>query len=246
MGDQNSVLDQSIRIIQASIDALTELGYLSSCMMMMTLLQCVKSARWPDDGPLAILPGVDLEKERQRHQAGKMRRYSLTEIHALPKPVLQNVLRNIDIPPNTGPQVTKIISILPDLKVNVTDITALGLTVNITRLNPNVQPDYHIYAPRFPKAQTEGFFVVVTDPARDEILTLKRVNWPGAEQGRRPPPPTAKAMFKLEPEAKERKLEVLVVSDAYVGMVWKIGGVDVPAVPVLDDDDSKKKAEGKE
>ncbi|KAK5008699.1 putative steryl acetyl hydrolase mug81, partial [Cryomyces antarcticus] len=66
VGDQNSVLDQSIRIIQASIDVLTELGYSSSCSMMMTLLQCVKSARWPDDGPLSIFPGVDVGAEQHR------------------------------------------------------------------------------------------------------------------------------------------------------------------------------------
>ena len=57
------MLDQSSRIIQASSDVLTELGFFSSCRTIMTLLQCVKSARWPDDGPLAILPGVDNEKE---------------------------------------------------------------------------------------------------------------------------------------------------------------------------------------
>ena len=53
VGDQNSVLDQSIRIIQASIDILTELGYLSSCLMMISLLQCIKSARWPADASKA-------------------------------------------------------------------------------------------------------------------------------------------------------------------------------------------------
>ncbi|KAL9027255.1 MAG: hypothetical protein Q9196_004199, partial [Gyalolechia fulgens] len=243
VGDLNSVLDQSIRIIQAAIDVLTELSYLSSCTMMMTLLQCVKSARWPDDGPLSILPGVDLELERRRHEAGKMRPHSLTEIHSLPRPTLQTALRNIGIPLDKNPQVEKVTKMLPDLTLNVTDVSALGLTVRFARQNLLVQPDYHIYAPRFPKAQAEGFFVLITDPAKDEILALKRVNWPGAEQGRKPPPPTAKALFKVKPEATERKVEVLVVSDAYVGMMWKIRGVDVPAVPIVAGDNRKKKGE---
>ncbi|KAL8694639.1 MAG: hypothetical protein Q9218_000734 [Villophora microphyllina] len=247
VGDLNSVLDQSIRIIQASIDCLTELGYLSSCTMMMTLLQCVKSARWPDDGSLSILPGVDLEKERQRHEAGKTRPSSLAEIHTLPRQNLQNIMKCIGIstPPATA-AAQKAIAYLPDLKVNVTDTSALGLTVAITRQNPPAagQKDYHIYAPRFPKPQTEGFFVLMADPVKDEIIALKRVNWPAFEQqGRRAPQTTAKAkaMFKLVPEARERKVEVLVVSDAYVGMVWKIQDVDIPAVPVIDDDGGKKK-----
>ncbi|KAL8728195.1 MAG: hypothetical protein Q9181_005432 [Wetmoreana brouardii] len=240
VGDQNSVLDQSIRIIQASIDCLTELGYLSSCAMMMTLLQCVKSARWPDDGPLSILPGVDLEKERQRQRNGKMRPHSLTEIHTLSKPILQNVLKSITVSEESGSQDMKAIAILPDLKINITNVSALGLTVNIARHNPAVNPDYHVYAPRFPKAQTEGFFVLATNPVKDEIVALKRVNWPVAEQGRRPPVPTGNAAFKLKPEGTERSLELMIVSDAYVGMVWKIGNVDVPAVPILDGDDSNK------
>lgn len=243
VGDLNSVLDQSIRIIQAAIDVLTELSYLSSCSMMMTLLQCIKSARWPDDGPLSILPGVDLEMEKRRHEAGKIRPHSLTEMHSLPRPALQAALRNIGIPPDKIPQVDKVTNSLPDLKLKVTDISALGLTVRFVRQNPVTQHDYHIYAPRFPKAQTEGFFVLITDPAKDEILALKRVNWPAAEQGRKPPPPTAKAVFKVKPEALERKVEVLVVSDAYVGMMWKIRDVDVPAVPMVDGDDGKKKTE---
>ncbi|KAF2725017.1 Sec63-domain-containing protein [Polychaeton citri CBS 116435] len=51
VGDQNSVLDQAIRIIQASIDVMAELNYLASCRAMITLLQCVKSGCWPDSIP---------------------------------------------------------------------------------------------------------------------------------------------------------------------------------------------------
>ena len=240
VGDQNSVLDQSIRIIQAFIDILTELGYLSSCMMMLTLLQCVKSARWPNDGPLSILPGVDLEKEKQRYKTGMTKPYSLTEIHALPQSALQTALRSIGVSQDIFPQAYKAIRTLPDLKFQITNISALGLTVNLSRQNPVIQPDYHIYAPKFPKAQTEGFFVLVTDPAKDEIIALKRVNWPAAEQSRKPPFPTVKTMFKLKPEPMERKVEILIVSDAYVGMMWKIESVDLPAVPMVGDDGKKK------
>ncbi|KAL8953945.1 MAG: hypothetical protein Q9222_000232 [Ikaeria aurantiellina] len=243
VGDQNSVLDQSIRIIQASIDVMAELGYLSSCTMMITLMQCVKSARWSDDGPLAVVPDVALEQERQRHEAGKTRPYSLAEIHALPRPALHTVLRTVGVPPDSIPEANKAINILPELKVNIADVSALGLTVGVVRQNAAVQPNHHIWAPKFPKAQTEGFFVTVNDTARDEIVALKRVNWPVAEQGRRPPAPMARAVFRLKPEAVERRLEVMVISDSYIGMVWMVGNVDVPAVPMADGNDGQKKPE---
>ena len=91
---QNSVLDQSIRIIQASIDVLTELGHLPSCRMMMTLLQCVKSARWPEDGPLAMFPGVDLAAEQNRVKSHE-KPTTLVEATQLPRNTLGTVLSKV-------------------------------------------------------------------------------------------------------------------------------------------------------
>lgn len=241
VGDQNSVLDQSIRIVQASVDVLTELGYLSSCTMMITLLQCIKSARWPMDGPLSIFPGVNINKERARAKDGGSQPPSLAQIHNVAKPVLSKVLNSLDVPHDLEYQVEKAICTLPNLQVYVIDVSALGLTVGVARLNPATQADYRIYAPKFPKPQSEGFFIVVTDPAKDEVLALKRINWPPpgkVSSGRNKP--TSRSIVKLKPESVERKVDVLVVSDAYVEMMWKIEGIEMPAAPVVEDDNGKK------
>lgn len=241
VGDQNSVLDQSIRIVQASIDVLTELGYMSSCTMMITLLQCIKSARWPLDGPLSIFPGVNTEKERARAKDGESQPPSLAQIHNMTKPVLSKVLQSLDVPYELESQVERVIGTLPDLRVNVMDVNALSLTVGVTRLNPATQPDYRIYAPKFPKPQSEGFFLVVADPAKDEVLALKRINWPPVEKSRRGgQTPTSRSILKFKPESVERKLDVLVASDAYVSMVWKTESKEMPAAPVVEDDNGKK------
>ncbi len=240
VGDQNSVLDQSIRIIQASIDVLTELGYLSSCTVMMTLLQCIKSARWPDDGPLSILPGVDVDKERQRITVGKSHPHAMSELPMLPKTALTSLLNTLSVPRSFQEQAHKAAAILPNLSLNVTDINALGLTATISRLNPSTQPDYRIYAPKFPKPQSESYFLVVADPAKDEVLALKRVSWPQRENGARCGKVISRTSVKLMPEGMERRVDVLAISDAYVGMVWKLEGVEVPGVPVVEDDGGKK------
>ena len=243
VGDQNSVLDQSIRIVQASIDVLTELSYLSSCVMMTTLLQCIKSARWPHDGPLSILPGVDVEKEQQRSAKGNSQPHSLVQIHDIPKPALPQVLKTIGIPPSAQPQVVKVIKTLPQLQINILNTSALSLTVSIARLNTALQPDYRVYAPKYPKPQSEGFFLIVADAAKDEVLALKRVNWPPVEKGGGGGnKPTKRSMIKLSPETVERKVDVLIVSDAYVGMDWRIEGIEVPAVPVVEEAVGKKEA----
>jgi len=97
--DQISVLDQSIRILQASIDVLAELGLLSSCLRMMTLMQAIKQARWPDDGPLSTLPGVDIKKEKKR-LLGKETSAPQTfmEIDGLSHESLQGLIRTLEIP----------------------------------------------------------------------------------------------------------------------------------------------------
>ena len=241
VGDQNSVLDQSIRIVQASIDVLTELGYLSSCITMITLLQCIKSARWPLDGPLSIFPGVDRDKERARVKDRGSPTPSLAQIHNIARPVLLEILQVVDVAHEVELQVEKAIAALPALSVDVVDANALSLKIGVTRLNSATQPDYRIYAPKFPKAQSEGFFLVVADPAKDEILALRRINWPttvnvhgGANK------PTSRSILSLKPESVGRKVDVLVASDAYIRMTWKIEGVEVPAAPIVEDCSGKK------
>lgn len=83
---------------QASIDILAELGYLSSCIMMITLLECIKQARWPTDGPLSIFPGVDVSKEKKRVENTALPPKTLVEVLTLPPPVLENAIRLIGVP----------------------------------------------------------------------------------------------------------------------------------------------------
>ncbi|KAL2046677.1 hypothetical protein ABVK25_011649 [Lepraria finkii] len=209
--------------------------------MMITLLQCIKSARWPDDGPLSILPGVDTDKERQRAKEGKSQPRSLAQIHNISKSALSQVLTTVGVPRGSQPQIDKVLSSLPHLQIHIPNPSALSLTANLTRLNPATNPDYRIYAPKYPKPQSEGFFLIVADTVKDEVLALKRVNWPPAEKVRSSGGNhTSRSIVKLAPETVERKVYVWIISDSYVGMEWRIEGVVVPGVPVLEDDGGKK------
>ncbi|KAI0843176.1 Sec63-domain-containing protein [Hypoxylon sp. FL0890] len=244
VGDQTSVLDQAIRIIQASIDVLTELGYLSSCLEMIRLLQCVKSARWPQDAPLSILPGTDPDKLKDNKTA-------LQKLSALPRPQVEDLARKLNIPSSQQNRFVRAASILPNVSVRVEDVTAQSLVVSLKRLNPLAERDARVYAPRYPKPQTEGWFVIVADVARDEIIGVKRAGWsqgPGAKTLQVGARPTAKTTLRLpEPDrsGNGRKVDVLVLSDAYIGMEYKVMGVEIPALPRVDDDVDKSKGKGK-
>ncbi|OCK96303.1 Sec63-domain-containing protein [Cenococcum geophilum 1.58] len=274
VGDLNSVLDQSIRIIQASIDVLTELGFDTSCNMMITLMQCIKSARWPDDGPLSILPGVDVDLEKKRISDSKTEPKSLVDAATTPRKVLEKAASLLGVSQARLPLFFETINAIPNLVVSVSEISTLGLTVNISRKNmplerdfrrypprlsgpqtkhddrkhtqhfPKLQKEheYRMYAPYFPKPQTEGFFVIVSCPLKDEIIALKRVGWqvPRHEKGAASSRLSARAVVKLPESDEDKVLDVAVVSDGYIGMVWRVHGVEVPKPPLVVDDGGKK------
>lgn len=57
--DTKSVLDQSIRILQAMIDVVAEKGWLATTLRIQMLMQSVIQARWRDDPITLCLPHVD-------------------------------------------------------------------------------------------------------------------------------------------------------------------------------------------
>ncbi|KAL2166430.1 hypothetical protein VTG60DRAFT_2783 [Thermothelomyces hinnuleus] len=257
VGDQTSVLDQAIRIIQASIDVMAELGYLSSMLEFIRLLQCVKSARWPDENPASILPGVAAEplSSSSSSQPSQTKPIPLKEIAKLvsnPKLLEKLAREQLGVPHSQLPRFTKAAAALPDVSVAVEDVKTGSLAISLRRLNPVTEREARIYAPRFPKPQTEGWFVAVGDLARDEVLAIKRVGWrPGGgggggngKEGRRAvvevgERPTARTVVQVpvvkEGEEEEgRKVDVLVLSDGYVGMEWTFTGVELPAAPKVE------------
>jgi antiviral helicase SLH1 len=256
VGDQTSVLDQGIRIIQASIDVMAELGYIPACEMFVTLLQCIKSARWPEDHPLSILPGIPVEKPPRGLPA------SLVKLSSQPKSAFYDLATKF----NLHPGFSKAASQLPNVSIAVIGITAKGLSVSITRRNPSANQEHRIYAPKFPKPQTEGYFLIVCSARPNgsdgDLLGLKRVSWPsfskqnghsktrggagvgssrgGASHGKGrgdSGPLSVRSLVKFPSAAFAESLSlttggvtrvnVKVISDSYPGMQWTLLNVEV-------------------
>jgi len=244
VGDQTSVLDQAIRVIQASIDVLAELAYHDSARMMMTLLQCVKSARWPDDAPLSIFSGVSTEMNEKTEPVTLI---DVSNALATASPKSLDTLLAKRAPDVNKQQILKNASALPSLKLSLaTDPATLHsqFSLDISRVNKATSHDYRMYAPRFPKPQSEGFFIVASDAETHELVALKRVAWPMASgssaQGGKASqyagpsgrgPAHIRSSIRLPPHAKAMNVDVEVVSDGYVGMVWKVGRVECPPTP---------------
>jgi len=222
VGDQTSVLDQAIRIMQASTDVVTEMGHLKASLTMVQLLQCVKSARWPADAPARILPGVSDDCRDET---------PLKAIAAMTPKQVAKLADKLRIPHDRQAQFMKAASMLPNLDVSVESTTPQAVTISLKRINPLVERDARIWAPKWPKAQTEGWIVMLADSevSSAEILALKRVGWLARDRkgglgvGARP---SARVTLNLPREAKG-KVDVIVVSDAYIGVEYRVDGVHV-------------------
>lgn len=217
--DLNSVLDQAIRIMQASIDVLTELSMLSSVKMMIRLMQTIKQARWPEDGPLAQLPGVDVARERHRMSQPDPFPADINEIPKMPRRDIEGIARTLGVGKETNQFLRAATSSLPNLALKIKLATSSKLTAEITRLNTAPNRDFRISAPLFPKSQTEGYFVIIGDEAKDEIYALKRVSWPSGRGGQ----PRANVTLELPPGLDCTDATCWVMSDGYIGIEEKLG-----------------------
>ncbi|KAH0845004.1 hypothetical protein AYO21_04074 [Fonsecaea monophora] len=242
VGDQISVLDQGIRIIQAGIDVMTELNRFDAVVQMVKLLQCIKSARWPEDYPLSILPGVDEMFDEKLE--GKVPKDLVTTAVLSTKhgaKTIEGLMNVFGIKGhNTRTAFIKAVNALPALALSAAGDTD-NLQLTMKRSNRLLDHEGRIYAPKFPKPQTEGYFVLVLPPGSAttthgmDILALKRANWSTTKQGTQSrvvgtanvklkiPAPE----FNLGSGQEEMKVDILVMSDAYPGMEWRLENVVV-------------------
>ena len=242
VGDQTSVLDQAIRVIQAAIDVLTELGYLCSVKQMIRLLQCIKSARWPTDPVMSILPGCEGQlTNKHRNAADKAPLTKLVDLATASDATLAELAKHLGIPTRQESKFLQTARAIPTLSLRLQDATSSSFVVSLKRMNPLTLREARMWAPRFPKPQTEGFFVVVSMAGGaggpGELLAVRRVGWnankgqvqgqsgTGVEIGAKL---SARTIVKLPPGTAGKKVDVLIASDGYVGLEWRVAGYKVP------------------
>jgi antiviral helicase SLH1 len=142
-------------------------------------------------------------------------------------------LKQLSLPAPTHGKALKALAQLPQLRVDTANASAAGVSVSLARLNTTQNDKYNIFAPRYPKPQTEGFFVIVSDAANGDVLGLKRVSWPSPDKVRNPKAnpskPSTRATIRLPPSHSERKVNIQVVSDSYIDMQWTLEDVAIPA-----------------
>jgi hypothetical protein len=96
--------------------------------------------------------------------------------------------------------------------------TNYKIKVNLNRVVRQKVHDGKIHAPRFPKPQYESWWLILGDPANDELLALKRVsmrNGPNETLGNRI---QTSLSFDTPAHFGKHQYTLYLISDGYLGL----------------------------
>ena len=225
--DTNSVLDQSIRIIQAMLDVCLDKGFLSVSLGLVNLMQCLKQARWTTDSNLLCLPHITPEMLPEFEYQGQLLD-SIAQVKELSAALPQILSKIPGLGRRQRDDIVSVIKHMPLYDVNVEILEATRkdtkwmldcgqkyeVHVSMKRLGP-YRDGFAVYSPRFPKTQTEGYFIILGDPRMNELLDLRRVS-PVGRRSSDEMSVSFKFVTPAEPGVYHYVLNVM--SDGYIGL----------------------------
>ncbi|XP_024368754.1 DExH-box ATP-dependent RNA helicase DExH14 isoform X1 [Physcomitrium patens] len=214
--DTKSVLDQSIRVLQAMVDVAANGGWLETALSTMHLLQMIMQGLWwekDDRLALKMLPYVNSDVLSVFKDRGIV---SGNDLLSSTADQVRGALRTVIGPP----QVTEFLNVwmrLPRTEVKWKLEPSGGdkskewvLRVEVSRRVLKRMPNARAYVPHFPKVKDEGWWLVAGNPKTREVYALKRVTFLEHLRSNLVLPK------HLKPESEPIKL--YLVSDCYVGL----------------------------
>ncbi|XP_058808781.1 activating signal cointegrator 1 complex subunit 3 [Phymastichus coffea] len=234
--DLKSVLDQSIRILQAMIDVVAERGFLSSTLRVMQLLQMVLQARWIDEPAVLTLPYVEKEHLHLFSDFPKCLPWFCSAIGNN-----YGRLSNVFLQEFIDDHVSKIHQVAKDMPILCIDLCIQGnlksggdemkieisskasekyielqlneeYTLIVGTKRKNYSQTLKVHCPKYHRTKDEGWFLVLGDIQRRELWALKRVS------GINGPRKTHYLQFNTPPNSGRMKLQFYLMSDSYMGL----------------------------
>lgn len=187
--DTVSVLDQSLRILQAYIDVASELGYFHTVLTMIKMMQCIKQGYWYEDDPVSVLPGLQLRRIKDytfseqgfiemTPQQKKKKLLTLEEIGRFGYKKLLNVFDQLTFGMTESEDTKKRfvsvcqrLPVLEGMKFEEQENNEV-LTFYSKHLSSKHNNGFEVYCDKFPKIQKELWFLI--GHKGDELLMIKR------------------------------------------------------------------------
>uniref|UniRef100_A0A6N2NHC6 RNA helicase n=3 Tax=Salix TaxID=40685 RepID=A0A6N2NHC6_SALVM len=205
--DLKSVLDQSIRIIQAMIDICANSGWLSASVTCMHLMQMVMQGLWFDkDSSLQMLSCMNEDLLQSLRKRGIS---TVQQLLDLPGATLQAMIGNFPAS-RFFQDLQNFPCIRMKLKVEKKDIDgrkSLALKIKLEKTNRK-QNRSRAFTPRFPKLKDEAWWLVLGNTSTFALYALKRVSFSDHLVTHMELPSTLTSV---------QGMKLMLVSDCYVG-----------------------------
>lgn len=232
--DTRSVLENSIRILQAMVDIAAEKAWWKSCYKVMQAAQCIVQGRWEDDCEMLQLPHVNSESAMHNIKVivGNDKINSAIRAFESDRSKFHATLV-AQFGHGQAKDIIRVIARLPSLRVTAKFI--------INGQSPSIQVLIHrkgecssitkapnAYCPNYPKVKEECWWCVVVNEELGQVMALKRVSF------------GAKILVNLQLESSETLDQfvftgtspaVHLVCDSYYGL-------DLRIVPSIDNQSS--------
>lgn len=214
--DTVSVLDQSLRILQAYIDVASEKGYFSTAMTMIKALQCVKQGYWFEDDPVGILPGCDLKRQEdiefneQGFPIDESRSDSRLTLQKLGEMGYKQLVTTLNKYCSREEKkrcvdVCLKLPVLGDIHFEQPNPEKLLILTKHKSLKFN--KSFEVYCEKFPKVQKELWFFIAYK--NEELLMIKR-----CQPREHSKEVVVKCDFIIPDELRGQTLNFLIVNDA--------------------------------
>jgi pre-mRNA-splicing helicase BRR2 len=237
-GDLSSVLERSTRLTQAMVDVISSSGWLAPALATMELSQMCVQGLWERDPVLMQLPHFTRELAKKCEAAEVESVFDLmdmedddrTALLGMTAAQLSDVARVCNRYPNV------------DVSHQVEDADEIAsgetvtLHVSLLREGDEEAKVPTVHGPRFPKGKEEGWWLVLGDPANNQLVCIKRISL------------AAKAKVKLEftaPEPGSYAYTLFLMSDSYLGCDQEYP-VQLEVGEAADDDDDEEEEEDDE
>eukprot|EP01130_Rhizamoeba_saxonica_P011676 TRINITY_DN4859_c0_g2_i1.p1 TRINITY_DN4859_c0_g2~~TRINITY_DN4859_c0_g2_i1.p1 ORF type:complete len:1866 (+),score=443.62 TRINITY_DN4859_c0_g2_i1:728-5599(+) len=209
--DLKSVLDQSVRIVQAMVDVSADVGWLETTLNCAQIMQMIMQAQWNNTSDLKQLP----------YATGKLintfKQYKIYNVSQLLKTSKKKVLKILkeELTNNKVKKFMGVLNMLPIVTMrydlgneDIHPYEEMTIKININRRTK--APSNGANTPRFPKRKDESWWLILGDPENGELLALRRVSFSKYKN--------TKLVIEAPEEPGEYSYVLYLISDVYMGV----------------------------
>eukprot|EP01029_Cantina_marsupialis_P030669 TRINITY_DN838_c0_g1_i3.p1 TRINITY_DN838_c0_g1~~TRINITY_DN838_c0_g1_i3.p1 ORF type:complete len:2186 (-),score=829.25 TRINITY_DN838_c0_g1_i3:132-6689(-) len=215
--DQKEVLTTSVRLLQAMVDVIASNGWMKPVLATMELCQMIVQGLWKRDSPLLQIPHftASIAKRFEKNEVESV--FDMIDMEDDSRDKLMK-----DFNKEQRADIARFCNRFPDVEVEyeLQDPESIiagqpcMLLVNITRSDNDEALDEDtgigsVHAPLFPGKKSEGWWLVLGKEKKNSLSTIKRTTFGQST--------TVKLVFDAPAEPGKHKLDLLLMSDSYLG-----------------------------